>query len=144
MAERPDARTRRLVAGRADIRCEYCLTPAGLAPSPFSLEHILPRSEGGAATSDNLAFSCQGCNGHKAAKTSALDPATRKSAPLYHPRRHIWHEHFRWAADGMTIEGESPTGRATVLALQLNRTGLQNLRRLMILAAIHPSLLPGK
>jgi 5-methylcytosine-specific restriction endonuclease McrA len=76
MPERPDARLRRLVAERARFRCEYCLTPAGIAPSPFSAEHILPRSKGGAAMPENLAFSCQGCNGHKAAKTAGLDPAT--------------------------------------------------------------------
>jgi hypothetical protein len=127
------------VAGRAGFRCEYCLTPAGLAPSPFSSEHILPRSKGGSGAPDNLAFSCQGFNGHKASKTSALDPATRQYVALFHPRRHFWNEHFRWATDGTTIEGVSPSGRATVLALHLNRAGLQNLRHLMLRAGIHPS-----
>jgi hypothetical protein len=141
MPERPDARTRRLVAGRAGFRCEYCLTPAGITPSPFSAEHILPRSKGGAPTSENLAFSCQGCNGHKAAKTAGLDPATRTPVPLFHPRQQNWNDHFGWTADGTRIEGQTSTGRATVLALQLNRTGLQNLRRLMVLADIHPTLL---
>src|SRR5271170_7952907 len=125
MPERPDARMRRLVAERARFRCEYCLTPSGIAPSPFSAEHILPRSEGGAATPENLAFSCQGCNGHKAAKTTALDPVTRKSFSLFHPRQHNWSDHFGWTAEGTAIEGQSATGRATVLALQLNRTGLR-------------------
>jgi hypothetical protein len=134
MPERPDARTRRLVAARAGFRCEYCLTPAGIVPSPFSSEHILPRSKGGEATLENLAFSCQGCNGHKAAKTTVPDPATRKTVTLFHPRQHFWNDHFKWAAEGTRIEG-----RATVLALQLKRTGLQNLRRLMVLAGLHPS-----
>jgi 5-methylcytosine-specific restriction endonuclease McrA len=144
MPERPDAHTRRLVAERARFRCEYCLTPAGITPSPVSAEHILPRSGGGAATPENLAFSCQGCNGHKAAKTAALDPATRKTVALFNPRRNNWNDHFGWTADGTTIEGQSATGRATVQALHLNRTGLQNLRRLMILADLHSSSLSGK
>jgi hypothetical protein len=144
MPERPDARTRRLVAERARFRCEYCLTPAGIVPSPFSSEHILPRSKGGDITLENLAFSCQGCNGHKAAKTTALDPATRKTVSLFHPRQQAWNDHFGWAADGISIVGRSPIGRATVMALQLNRTGLQNLRRLMALADLHPSSLSGQ
>ena len=69
MPERPDARTRRFVARRADFRCEYCRTPVGLVPCPYSAEHILPRSRGGLSVPDNLAFACQGCNGHKASKT---------------------------------------------------------------------------
>jgi hypothetical protein len=139
MPERPDARTRRIVAERANFRCEYCLTPAAVVPSPFSSEHILPRSKGGNATLENLAFSCQGCNGHKAAKSTALDPATRKTVSLFHPRQQTWADHFGWAADGTRIEGRSPIGRATVSALQLNRAGLQNLRRLMVLADLHPA-----
>jgi 5-methylcytosine-specific restriction endonuclease McrA len=121
MPERPDARTRRIVAERANFRCEYCLTPAGIVPSPFSSEHILPRSKGGNATLENL------------------DPATRKTVSLFHPRQQTWADHFGWAADGTRIEGRSPIGRATVSALQLNRAGWQNLRRLMVLADLHPA-----
>jgi|SRR6266850_5346451 len=138
MSERPDARTRRLVAERAGFCCEYCLTPAGLAPSPFSAEHILPRSQGGTNANDNLAFSCQGCNGHKYARTEATDPVTGKMVLLFNPRHQIWSQHFGWTADGTRVEGKSPVGRATVLALQLNRPGLLNLRRLMVIAGIHP------
>lgn len=138
MPDRLDARTRRLVAERANFLCEYCLTPAGLAPSPFSSEHIIPRSKGGTSAAENLAFSCQGCNGHKASKTNAADPVTRKPADLFHPRKQKWHDHFEWMANGTGIEGKSSVGRATVGALQLNRPGLKNLRRLMVIAGIHP------
>jgi hypothetical protein len=61
-------------------------------------------------------------------------------AALFDPRRQCWDEHFEWTADGTRIEGASATGRATVIALQLNRAGLQNLRRLMLLGGIHPAL----
>ena len=87
MPERVDARRRRFLAERAGYRCEYCRTPSGLTPSPYSSEHIVPRSLGGDSSVENLAFSCQGCNGHKASKTTALDSATRQPAPLFHPRR---------------------------------------------------------
>jgi hypothetical protein len=138
MPDRPDARTRRFVAERAEFYCEYCLTPAGLAPSPFSAEHILPRSRGGTNADDNLAFSCQGCNGHKYARTNAADPVTGRIAPLFNPRRQKWSQHFIWTADGTRVEGTSPAGRATISALQLNRPGLLNLRRIMVIAGIHP------
>src|SRR5439155_8376926 len=99
MPERLDGRMRRFVAERAGFRCEYCLTPAGLAPAPYSAEHILPRSKGGAHIRENLAFSCQGCNGHKAAKTTVIDPVTRKTIPLFHPLNQKWLEHFSWNSD---------------------------------------------
>jgi len=124
MPDRPDAQTRRLVADRANFRCEYCLSPAGLAPSPFSAEHILPRSLGGKNAEDNLAFSCQGCNGHKYARTKATDPVTGKIVSLFNPRQQNWSQHFSWTEDGTRVEGQSAVGRATVLALQLNRPGL--------------------
>ena len=57
---------------------------------------------------------------------------------LFNPRRENWREHFDWTEDGIRVEGKTAVGRATVIALQLNRPGLQNLRRLMVFAQIHP------
>ena len=138
MAERRSRRQKQFLAERAGFRCEYCRTPVGLTPSPYSAEHIVPRSLGGASTADNLALSCQGCNGHKAAKAVAPDPATGLMVRLFNPRRENWREHFDWTEDGIRVEGKTAVGRATVIALQLNRPGLQNLRRLMVFAQIHP------
>src|SRR6266853_1368536 len=103
MPERPGGPMRLFVAERARFRCEYCLTPAGLSPSPYSAEHVLPRSKGGAGVPDNLALSCQGCNGHKAAKTTAIDPATGNRVSLFNPRRDKWEDHFAWTEDGTKI-----------------------------------------
>src|SRR5260370_29885952 len=96
MPERLPARMRRLVTERAGFHCEYCLTPAWISPSPYSAEHILPKSKGGGQAAENLALSCQGCNGHKASRTTATDPATRNVVPLFHPRRQNWSDHFGW------------------------------------------------
>ena len=58
--------------------------------------------------------------------------------PLFHPRRQRWREHFAWTPDGATVVGLSPTGRATVEMLRLNREGLVNLRRVLFAAGAHP------
>ncbi|MCP4656859.1 MAG: HNH endonuclease, partial [bacterium] len=101
-------------------------------------EHIHPRIRGGNHGFDNLAFACLGCNGHKHAKTEAVDPVTGKLAPLFNPRRQKWKDHFGWSSDYTLVLGQSPTGRATVDALHLNRDGQVNLRHLLYAAGVHP------
>src|SRR5438552_18898282 len=113
MPRRPDARTRRWLAVQADFRCEYCLTLAGVVPDPFCIEHILPRSHRGSHSRGNLAFSCQGCNNHKGAKTAATDPVTSFAVALFNPRTQRWHEHFQWTQAGTVVAGLTATGRAT-------------------------------
>lgn len=104
----------------------------------FSTEHIIPVAKGGKTESENLALSCQGCNNHKYNKTEGYDPVSRQTAPLYHPRQQKWTEHFVWNEDSTMIIGVTPTGRATVSALHLNREGLVNLRRILHMAKKHP------
>lgn len=102
------------------------------------MEHIVPASKGGAATVDNLALSCGGCNGHKHSKTEAKDPATERVVALYDPRRDRWTDHFNWDDEFYYLIGLSPTGRATAAALKLNREFVINLRRVLFLAGVHP------
>ena|SRR5947208_1662019 len=132
------ARLRRLVAERAGWRCEYCRSPAAFAHQSFSLEHIRPRSRQGLWSPGNLALSCQGCNNHKYNRTRARDPVSGRVVPLFHPRRHRWQDHFAWSADFTQVLGLTPTGRATVEALQLNREALVNLRRVLTVVGEHP------
>ena len=58
--------------------------------------------------------------------------------PLFHPREQRWEEHFTWNSDFTLIIGLTPTGRATISALQLNRSGLVNLRRVLYAIGEHP------
>ena len=132
------ARQRQAVFRRAGGRCEYCRSPDDYSPGPFSVEHILPRAEGGSGELDNLAWSCSGCNGHKYSKTSAIDPGSRQSVPLFHPRRQLWPDHFQWSEDYTLVIGITPAGRATVEALHLNRARLVNLRRILAAGGLHP------
>lgn len=138
MAESAGERLRRLVTERAGGLCEYCRSPEAFAPERFSLEHIQPRASGGLTVEENLALACQGCNGHKAAKTTATDAETQTPAALFHPRRHLWQEHFAWSEDRLQIIGLTPTGRATVLRLHLNRASLLNLCRALLAINAHP------
>ena len=136
--QRISGQLRQLVRQRAKGYCEYCLCPEAYATQAHSIEHILPKSRGGASTEDNLALSCQGCNGSKYNKTRARDPATRRMAPLFHPRKHDWHDHFAWSPDCLYLTGLSPIGRATIDALDLNRDGIIHLRSLLLLNREHP------
>jgi 5-methylcytosine-specific restriction endonuclease McrA len=65
---------RRIVHERARGCCEYCRSQIRFAMASFVVDHIVPRSAGGASESDNLALACPSCNAHKYNKTSALDP----------------------------------------------------------------------
>jgi hypothetical protein len=131
-------RLKEAVFGRAGRRCKYCGAPERVSPSPFSAEHILPESKGGTIDLNNLACSCQGCNNHKSVRMDGYDPETNTVVPLFHPRQHLRREHFAWKDDYTELIGLTPTGRATIAVLHLNREGLVNLRKLLLAAGQHP------
>ena len=130
--------TRRFVAERARYLCEYCLSREDHSPVGHSVEHILPKSRGGTNDLANLALACQECNNHKFDRTESIDPQTGDMVPLYHPRQDTWREHFRWSEDYTLLIGLTSTGRATVEALQLNRTRVVNFRRVLHEFGKHP------
>jgi hypothetical protein len=129
---------RREVWDRAGGICEYCRSQARFAMQPFSVEHVVPRSQGGQTDLGNLALSCQGCKNHKYNKIRLFDRVTGESVSLFHPRGHAWGDHFAWNDDASLILGLTPVGRATIMALRLNREGLVNLRRILFAAGEHP------
>jgi hypothetical protein len=141
--KRIPAELRRLVIERAGGCCEYCGAQAGFSSDPFTVDHIIPRSLGGPTNLENLAYSCFGCNQHKSVRVSASDPVTESLVPLFHPRRDPWKEHFAWNDDFTLMLGLTPIGRATIEALQLNRFGLINLRRVLYAIGEHPPELSG-
>lgn len=138
MARTPTSAQRNAVAARAGNICEYCRTPLRYAVQSFEREHILPASLGGRTTLENLAFACGGCNRSKAARTVAPDPEDGSLTPLFNPRTQTWHEHFAWNFDFTLVLGVTAVGRATIDALRLNRPGLVNLRRILIMVGEHP------
>ena len=141
---RVTAQQKKAVAERANGCCEYCRSQVRFAIQPFSIEHIIPRSAGGETVLDNLALSCQGCNNHKYNKTEGRDPVSGDTVPLYHPRKQRWSNHFAWNDDFTLIIGLTSTGRSTVEALQLNRKGVVNLRRVLYAMGEHPPVEPNE
>ena len=137
MARLPKA-VRDLVVRRAGGRCEYCRSPAAFAHQSFSIEHIRPRVRRGRDSAGNLALSCQGCNNHKYDRTRGRDPVSGREVRLFHPAGTAGGNHFAWTEDGTVVLGLTPTGRATVETLQLNREPLVNLRRVLVEVGEHP------
>ena len=87
---------------------------------------------------ENLWLACRACNEIKGARTEAVDPETGTAVAIYNPRTQHWYAHFTWDGTGALVIGLTPTGRATVLALQLNRSILVRARRRWVLAGWHP------
>jgi hypothetical protein len=112
-------RLRALVVARAESRCEYCRLAQEGQEATFHVDHVVPVAADGPTTAANLALACVSCSLRKEARRSATDPTTRRSVLLFHPRRQRWGAHFRWA--GSRVVGVTPTGRATVAALRMNR-----------------------
>lgn len=86
----------------------------------LEIEHIIPLAQGGTDDEQNLWLACPICNGHKSDKVTALDPESGASVSLFNPREQTWSEHFVWTDNGLRIQGLTPTGRATVIALHLS------------------------
>jgi hypothetical protein len=126
------------LATQARYRCGYCLTPEALMGTPLEVDHLLPISLGGRTEEPNLWLACALCNRHKSSRISAFDPETKDVVPLFSPRRQVWREHFAWTEAGDRILGLTSIGRATVVALSLNRPSLIQARRLWVSVGWHP------
>jgi 5-methylcytosine-specific restriction endonuclease McrA len=129
---------RERVAEAARHRCGYCLTSEAIVGAPMEIDHLIPESLGGLTEEMNLWLACSLCNDHKADRMAAPDPVTGESVRLFNPRRQSWNVHFRWSEVGDRIVGLTPTGRATVVALHLNRPSLVKARQLWVTVGWHP------
>lgn len=104
----------------------------------MEFDHLVPRAHKGSNKEENLWLACSTCNDTKNDRTAAIDPLSGEEIALFNPRTQLWKEHFAWTADGDRITGLTPTGRATVLALNLNRAHLIKSRRIWVKAGWHP------
>ena len=130
------ARIRAAVVNRAGRRCEYCGLAQQGQEATFHIDHVVPRAAGGQTTEDNLALACVSCSLHKSAKSASLDPELGEEASLFNPRTQVWTEHFRW--EGNVAIGLSSTGRATIVALRMNRPLIVAIRKEESIRGRHP------
>jgi hypothetical protein len=68
----------------------------------------------------------------------APDAVTQTDVPLFHPQQDRWADHFSWNEESTEIIGLTPTGRATVMALKMNRSQMIRVRRMWVAMSEHP------
>jgi 5-methylcytosine-specific restriction endonuclease McrA len=71
---------RRNILLRDDHECQYC--GHELTPSTFTLDHVIPRSQGGESTWTNLVAACVRCNKDKAGQTPKQAGVKLLKAPV--------------------------------------------------------------
>lgn len=131
-------KTKEAVAQRAGYCCEYSWSQEKFSPSRFSVDHIIPTAKLAEDDLTNLCYACQTCNNHKYTNTATTDPVTGENTSLFNPRLHFWEEHFVWNEDKSEVIGITPIGRATIVKLKLNRSGVKNLRVALKKLGLHP------
>ncbi len=107
--------------------------PQALFRRQFHIEHIVARQHGGITDLANLALACWQCNLKKGPNLTGIDPETEEITRLFHPRKDVWEEHFRFREDPevterIVIVGLTSIGRATVRVLDMNEELRQVLR----------------
>ena len=76
--------SRRNIFKRDRWTCQYCgLQPGG---SELTIDHVVPRAQGGQSTWDNCVLACEDCNMRKADRT----PKQAKMKLLSEPKRPRW------------------------------------------------------
>jgi hypothetical protein len=119
-----------LVWRRANARCEYCQLSQTNSPLPHAIDHIISRQHHGPTVAENLALACFFCNSYKGPNIAGLNPQTGRTVRLFHPRKERWNRHFAW--DGPVLVGRTPTGRVTIVLLEINRLEAVELREYLI------------
>jgi hypothetical protein len=109
----------------------------------LEIKHVMPQALGGPTRRDDLWVACRQCNVVKSDRIEATDPETGVVVPLFNPRQQAWAAHCAGIEQGARIVGQTPTGRATVAALELNRPLLVRARRRSSAAGWHPPGVPA-
>lgn len=129
---------RRQVRERFNNICAYCRTAELLSASVFEIDHIIPYSADGPTSLDNLCLACSSCNNRKGIRQHAVDPLTNQVVPLFHPVKQEWDDHFSWSESKTNIIGQTPSGRATIELLRMNRPQIVFLREIWLSVDKHP------
>lgn len=129
------AELRRLVAARADYRCEYCRIHEEDAFFSYHIDHIISEKHGGPTQAGNLAYACTFCNLRKGSDIASVAVGGALTR-LFHPRIDQWSHHF--GLQGPTIETLTPIGEATARLLAFNAVDRLLERRLLQASGRYP------
>ena len=110
---------RKLVAERANFRCEYCCLPDQKSFFTFHIDHVVSLKHGGETTADNLAYACSICNVNKGSDVATFLEDRTKSVRFFNPRLDNWYGHFVVEPSGL-LTALTDIGAATLKILQLN------------------------
>lgn len=72
------------ILARDDFQCQYCAKP--LTSKEATLDHVIPRSQGGKTCWENIVCCCSVCNRKKGGRT----PAEARMSVLKKPTRPDW------------------------------------------------------
>ncbi|MFZ4659963.1 MAG: HNH endonuclease [Caldilineaceae bacterium] len=131
---------RRAVIERAANRCEYCKLAQAGQEATFHIDHVIPIAAGGKTVLENLALACVSCSLSKSDRQIISDPETEADVPMFNPRLQRWADHFYW--DEFYLIGRTPIGRATIEALNLNRSIIVTIRSEEAFFRRHPPEIP--
>jgi hypothetical protein len=87
---------------------------------------------------ENLWLACSLCNDHEVDRVVSVNPVSGLVVRLFDPRPQVWAEHFQWTPEGDQVIGVTPSGRATIVAFNLNRPLLVRSRRAWVAVGWHP------
>ena len=76
--------SRRNIFKRDHFTCQYCAVQPG--PEELTIDHVLPRSQGGTSTWENCVLSCIDCNKKKADRTPEQAGVQLRKPPV----RPVW------------------------------------------------------
>jgi 5-methylcytosine-specific restriction endonuclease McrA len=122
---------REAVRRRARGAYEYCQLPQAASVLPHQVDHIIGKQHQGTDALDNLCLCCIRCNLKKGPNIASVDPETGHVVSLFHPRRHVWPEHFSLSEDGR-LHGLTPEGRVTVQLMDMNEISRMSMRSLLL------------
>lgn len=127
---------RRLVAQRANCRCEYCLILASDRLSGCHVDHIISLKHGGETTSENLAYACMFCNLNKGTDLGSIIWRTGELVRFFNPRCDRWKDHFQF--DNAMIQSLTDIGEVTERIFQFNDPERILERQILIKANRYP------
>lgn len=111
-------------------------SPHPFAELPFEIDHIVAKKHRGETGQENLSLTCFYCNSYKGPNIAGMDPVSNVVTPLFHPRRDMWADHFRW--DGPKLVGLTAIGRTTIDVLRINHPDAVAVRASLIDEEVFP------